>query len=109
MAWTIVTFGRYRGKTLPQIALIDPDWFFWAMENQIFSRSPQLKEEANDIRRKATRIKVTGPKGSKAKVEYAIHPSLNKLAGVSVIPMSQPQRTSLLDKVLEATQSSNIT
>jgi hypothetical protein len=91
MTWTVVNFGRYRRKTLPQIVLIDPDWFFWAVEKQIFNKSPQLKREANDIYRKATRIRVTGPKGSKMKVEYAIHPRENKLADVSVIPASQPQ------------------
>jgi hypothetical protein len=90
MTWTVVNFGKYAGKALPQIVLRDPDWFFWAVENQIF-KSPQLKGEANDIYRKATRIRVTGPKGCKAKVEYAIHPHVNKLADVSVIPESQPQ------------------
>jgi hypothetical protein len=91
MTWTVVNFGKHEGKTLPQIVLTDPDWFFWAVENQAFNRLPQLKKEANDIRRKAKRIRVTGPKGSQAKVEYDIDPRTAKLAGVSVIPSSQPQ------------------
>ena len=57
MAWTVVQFGKYRGKTLPQIIFTDPDWFFWAVENDTF-KSAALKAEASDIRRKATRIKI---------------------------------------------------
>jgi hypothetical protein len=85
--WTVVDFGKYEGKTLPQIVLIDPDWFFWAVEEHIFNKSDELKAEANEIRRKATNIKI--PSGSR--VEYAIHPSAGELASVSVVPASTPQ------------------
>ena len=67
-------------------AKIDPDWFFWAVEKHIFSTS-RLKAEANEIRRKATNIRI--PSGSK--VEYAIHPSTGKFANVSVVPASTPR------------------
>jgi hypothetical protein len=30
--WTIVDFSKHKGKSLPQIILHDPDWFFWAMK-----------------------------------------------------------------------------
>lgn len=89
-AWTVLNFGKYQGKTLPQIVLTDPDWFFWAVERQIFNRSAQLKSEANEIRRKATRINVPQPKGLKSKVEYTIHPQAGKLADVSVVPANRP-------------------
>jgi hypothetical protein len=89
--WTVVQFGKYKGKTLPQIVLIDPDWFFWAVENEIFNTSPELRIEADDICRKATRIKVVGAKGAKARVEYAIQPNIGKLADVSVLPTGTPR------------------
>jgi hypothetical protein len=28
MSWSVVPFGRYRGKTLPEIIMLDLDWFF---------------------------------------------------------------------------------
>ena len=35
-AWTIILFGKYEGKTLPQIVLRDPDWFFWEKHETLF-------------------------------------------------------------------------
>jgi hypothetical protein len=89
--WTVVSFGKYKGKTLPQIALIDPDWFFWAVENQVFNKSPELRTEADEICRKATKIKVPGEKGAKVRVEYTIQPHVGKLADVSVIIAGTPR------------------
>jgi hypothetical protein len=56
MAWTILTFGRHRGKTLPQVILSDPDWFFWAVDNDVFQGA--LATEAVDLEQKATAIKI---------------------------------------------------
>jgi hypothetical protein len=89
--WTVVSFGRHKRKTLPQIVLSDPDWFFWAAENQVFNKSPELRIEADEICRKATRIKVVGAKGAKARVEYAIQPNVGKLADVSVVSANTPR------------------
>ena len=88
MAWTVVQFGKYNGKTLPQIILTDPDWFFWAVENDAF-KSAALKAEASDIRRKATRIKIPASQPANSKVEYVIHPGVGKLGDVKVVPASQ--------------------
>jgi hypothetical protein len=29
MFWTVVPFGKYESRTLPEIVMLDPDWFFW--------------------------------------------------------------------------------
>jgi hypothetical protein len=29
MHWSVVPFGKYRGKTFPEIIVRDLDWFFW--------------------------------------------------------------------------------
>jgi len=89
MAWTVIGFGKYQGKTLPQIVLTDPDWFFWAIENNIF-KSVTLRAEAEEIRRKATRIAIPVTNPSELKVEYTIHPGVGKLADVSVVPVRRP-------------------
>jgi hypothetical protein len=36
MAWSTLNFGKHAGKTLPQIVFADPDWFFWAIETNVF-------------------------------------------------------------------------
>src|SRR3977135_367514 len=36
MSWTTVNFGRYAGKTLPEIILCDADWIFWALSKDAF-------------------------------------------------------------------------
>jgi hypothetical protein len=65
MKWTEVPFGKHEGKTLPQILVSDPDWFFW-MRPKFYGR---LGDEARDLARKATAIKIPGPNGKKV-VEY---------------------------------------
>ena len=36
MTWSELPFGQRREKTLPQVVLSDPDWFFWAIEKDAF-------------------------------------------------------------------------
>jgi len=36
MTWSILKFGKHKGRTLPQVLFQDPDWFFWAVENDKF-------------------------------------------------------------------------
>ena len=73
MSWTIVNFGKHEGKTLPQIVLKDPDWFFWAMEDGVFEHRGKLKQEAKEIYKKARKILITRRKNRKNwEVEYIL-------------------------------------
>jgi hypothetical protein len=45
MIWTTIPFGKHQGKTLPQIVIDDPDWFFWILP-RLYG---QLKIEADDL------------------------------------------------------------
>ena len=57
MEWTKLNFGKYIGKTLPQILLSDPDWFFDACETRVFENNqPDLMPEVKDIYSKAPTI-----------------------------------------------------
>jgi hypothetical protein len=66
MFWTVVPFGKYEGKTLPEIIMRDPDWFLWVLPRL----NGKLAKEAGEIARKAQAIKI--PKGKKKKllIEY---------------------------------------
>lgn len=90
MPWTPLDFGKYEGKTLPQILFADPDWFFWAWEQGIFGKKgPSWKAEAGDVYRKAThiRIKQLGPERLVA--EYTSEASASKIGEVEIVPESQ--------------------
>jgi hypothetical protein len=49
MSWSVVPFGRYRGKTLPEIIMLDLDWFFWILP-KLYGK---LGTEARDLARKS--------------------------------------------------------
>ena len=63
MSWSVVPFGRYRGKTLPEIIMLNLDWFFWMLPKLYGG----LGTEARDLARKARAIKI--PKGNRVKLE----------------------------------------
>ena len=66
--WSELTFGRHQGKTLPQIVLSDPDWFFWALRKKVFC-SP-LAGEVKDIAYKICHIKIPRPNPEDWKFEF---------------------------------------
>jgi hypothetical protein len=66
MSWIVVPFGKYRGKTLPEIIVRDLDWFFWALP-KLYGR---LGAEARDLARKARAIKIPNPHRKRLEVEY---------------------------------------
>jgi hypothetical protein len=59
-------FGKYKGKTLPEIIVNDLDWFYWALP-KLYGK---LEAEAQDLARKVRAIKVPGPRRKKLEVEY---------------------------------------
>lgn len=92
MSWTALPFSKeHKGRTLPQIVLMDPDWFFWAVEKGPFKdRYGVLGDEVDEILDKARRIKIPKAKPQKWRVEYAIQPVRGGLSGVEVVPASRP-------------------
>ena len=54
MHWSVVPFGKYKGKTLPEIIVLDLDWFFWVLP-KLYGK---LAEEARELARKAHAIKI---------------------------------------------------
>ena len=54
--WQTLSFGRYNGKTLPQIVLHDPDYFFWGLAQPIFKG--RLADEASELAYKAKHISI---------------------------------------------------
>jgi hypothetical protein len=90
MDWLTLTFGKHKGKTLPQIVLEDPDWFFIAYEEGEFTKNIELLSEANEMVKKATSIKVPSAGGERRVAEYSIDPITRKFSVIEVVPESQP-------------------
>lgn len=90
MQWTTVTFGKHKGKILPQIVFTDPDWFFWAYQERVFSGKGSLEAESEEVNKKARSIRIpqTGPE-KKLIAEYDIHPTVGRFSDLNLIPESQ--------------------
>ncbi|ALC84540.1 hypothetical protein AM499_00910 [Bacillus sp. FJAT-22090] len=84
MAWGIISFGNYQGISIPQLVFKDPDYFFWAMENDVFNGT-YLVLEAKDVYKKSRNIKI--PKfGHKA--EYVTYKG--KFQDIKLVPIERP-------------------
>jgi len=66
MSWSEMPFGKYVGKTLPQILLRDLDYFSW-LQPKLYG---PLASEARDLRRKATSIRIPDRKGNRRLVQF---------------------------------------
>ena len=66
MHWTPVPFGKYKGRTFPEIIVRDADWFFWILP-ELYGK---LAKEAEELARKARAIKIPKRYGKKLEVEY---------------------------------------
>jgi hypothetical protein len=62
----VVPFGKYAGKTLPEIIVRDLDWFFWVLP-KLYGR---LGTEARALARKARAIKIPKEHWRKCEVKY---------------------------------------
>lgn len=88
MVWTVVTFGKHDGKTLPQIAFSDPDYLNWAMKQQLF-QNKALAAELKEVTQKAQRISIPENSDNSKKVRYYIDRVTKKLGNVEVIDADQ--------------------
>jgi len=111
MKWTPLNFGKYEGKTLPQVMFKDPDWFFHGDEKGYFKNGQA--HEAREIYCRSRSIKVPQRDGQKMRAEYIIHnpngkfgtfrliedgPGLQHLYTMPVIDFYVPRSCSDYDK-----------
>ena len=59
-------FGKYQGRSLPEIIVLDLDWFFWALP-KLYGR---LGAEARSLAQKARAIKIPKSNRGQWEVEY---------------------------------------
>ena len=70
--WMEVNIGKWAGKekTLPQVLIADPDWFFWAISNGVFKGV--LADQAEMLARRAKAIKLPVSNGQARCVQHWI-------------------------------------
>src|SRR3979411_2700750 len=92
MHWTTLKFGTHAGKSLPQIVISDPDWFFWAVACGVFTGT--LAAEAEDLVDKATAIKIPKLHFKRWRVEYR-YEDRGSFLGLSSL---EPTRTAAITR-----------
>jgi hypothetical protein len=80
MTWTVVKFGKHAGKTLAQIVLSDPNYFFWLAKNLY----GPLMTEAERLVRRARSIKIPRPNPEKWAIEYR-HDRDDRFLGIDIV------------------------
>jgi len=55
--WTGLTFGKHKGKTLPQVICSDPSWFLWAIRDDVLFGD--LAQEAALLHRRLQGIRIS--------------------------------------------------
>lgn len=100
MSWTKLGFGRHEGKTLPQILFKDPDWFYWAYENEILDgRIPH--SEVQEIYEKSRNIKILQ---KDYHAEFVFDGIRGVFADMKLVPSDRPEhvgtsQTRRLDRI----------
>lgn len=90
MNWSKLKFGKYEGKTLPQVLFSDPDWFFWAIEENAFEIQEEIMQEAKDLDYKSKNIKIPNNDDGLLNVEYITHQPTGKFQHFDIVLVSQP-------------------
>jgi len=90
MTWTVLNFGKHQGKSLPQVLWTDPDWFFWAKENNAFGGRPTLAKEAQDLYDKARRIRIPTGIYNNPEVEYLVHVPTKTFGTFCIVDANKP-------------------
>jgi hypothetical protein len=70
MIWTPLNFGKHSGRTLPQIVLSDPNWFFWAVSKGVFHGRLEFEGEADVLALRARNIRIPKRQPKEWEVEY---------------------------------------
>ena len=80
MYWQTLNFGRYKNKTLPQVVLHDPEYFFSGIKARVF-KDRGFDMQAWHLDHRARNIKIPRPYGEKWRVYYDFEPGTDIFQG----------------------------
>lgn len=87
MEYSELNFGKHKGRTLPQVIISDPAWFFWAYNENIL-KERGYSREADDVCKKARNIKIPKDQPENFKAVYIRH-FTGGFGGIQIVPKDQ--------------------
>ena len=91
MHWTKIDFGKYEGKTLPEVIFSDPDYFVWGFDNGIFSKNSELEKNAEFLYERIRSIKIPDNLNGNVVSEYCINPTTSEFDILRIVPIDSPK------------------
>lgn len=91
MPWTEISFGKHKGKTMPQLLFSDPDYFYWAYENDAFVKNRINQNEVTNIFNKSCNIKIPNIEGGTRVADYYIHPPTGRFSHMQLVFENTPK------------------
>ena len=82
-AWRPMPFGKYEGRTLPQVLFKDPDYFFWLLRKGALEGA--LAIQTKQLAKKACRIRIPREPAEAFVVDYFFN-SENQFSCFSIVP-----------------------
>ena len=82
-AWRPMPFGKYEGRTLPQVLFKDADYFFWLLREGALRGA--LAMQAKHLAKKACRIRIPREPAEAFVVDYFFN-SENQFSCFSIVP-----------------------
>jgi hypothetical protein len=95
MLWSDLTFGKYKGKSPPQVVLHDPDYFFWGVEKQIFDKDVFLAQ-VSILEARAYNIKIPKPTPEDWCVQYYTDRT-GRFAGFDIVEVAKNPARDLIE------------
>lgn len=87
MEWTLLDFGKYETKSLPEIIFSDPDYFIWCFEHDIFRRTPQLESESEFLYERIRSIKIPDNANRELVAQFSLDKDTGELKRLKIIPV----------------------
>ena len=82
-AWIPIPFGKYEGRTLPQVLFKDPDYFFWLLREGVLKGA--LAMQAKHLAKKVCRIRIPREPAEAFAVDYFFN-SEDQFSRFSIVP-----------------------
>jgi hypothetical protein len=81
--WIPMPFGKYEGRTLPQVLFKDPDYFFWLLREGILKGA--LAMQGKQVAKKACGIRIPREPAEAFVVDYFFNCE-DQFSGFSIVP-----------------------
>jgi len=94
--WRVIDFGKHAGKTLTEILMEDPAWFYWGIDNNVFRHNTGFLAEASELSIKGRFIKLPQSIYEDVYIEFIFNAKNSyKYKSLRLVPSIQPEDLSI--------------